>query len=121
MKIFYIIFTVLVAIAAMVFALQNSAPITVQLFAWQVSGSLSIILVATLAIGCLIGMLIMVPSVWKRSRVAAGLKKRIKHIEKEAAGAAAAVEAPKGETQGEIPAAAAGAALQEGDAAVKKG
>lgn len=117
MKIFYIIFTVLVAIAAMVFALQNSAPITVQLFAWQVSGSLSIVLVVTLAIGCLIGMLIMVPSVWKRGRLAAGLKKRIKHIEKQAA-----VAAPQGESRGEIPVQEAPAAsAQEDEAAVKKG
>lgn len=118
MKIFYIIFTVLVAIAAMVFALQNSTPITVQLFAWQVSGSLSILLVATLAIGCLIGMLIMVPSVWKRGRLAAGLKKRIKHIEKEAASAAAAVEAPRGEAPAPD---AEAATLSEADSAAKKG
>ena len=126
MKIVYIIFTVLVAFAAMVFALQNSAPITVQLFAWQVSGSLSIVLVVTLAIGCLIGMLIMVPSVWKRGRLAAGLKKRIRHFEKEAAGSAEAIAASKGEAQGEIQAPAAGAADEAGaapreGAAAKKG
>jgi uncharacterized integral membrane protein len=122
MKIVYIIVTVLVAFAAMVFALQNSAPITVQLFAWQVSGSLSILLVATLAIGCLIGMLIMVPSVWKRGRVAAGLKKRIKHIEKAAAGAAGTISAPQGEALGEIPAQdAPSAAAPADEAAAKKG
>ncbi|MCE1196760.1 LapA family protein [bacterium] len=118
MKVVYIVFTVLVAIAAMVFALQNSAPITVQLFAWRVSGSLSLLLVATLAIGCFLGMLIMVPSVWKRGRLAAGLKKRIRHFEKQAAGAAEAVAAPKDEPQAEIP---ADAARPEGEAAAKKG
>jgi hypothetical protein len=75
-------------------------------------------LVVTLAIGCLIGMLIMVPSVWKRGRLAAGLKKRIRHIEKEAAGAAKSVEATKSETSAPD---AEAAAQSEADKAAKKG
>ena len=62
-------------------------------------------------------MLLMVPSVWKRGRLAAGLKKRIKHIEKEATGAAGAIEASKGEVAAQD---APGAALSEADAAAKK-
>ena len=83
MKTFYIIIIVLVAVVAVIFALQNSVAITVTLFSWSISGSLSLFLIVTLAIGILLGILIMTPSIFKRHRAASGLKKQVAVLEKE--------------------------------------
>jgi putative membrane protein len=83
MKIIYIILVLLVAVVAVIFGLQNSAAITISLFSWSISGSLSLFLIVTLAIGFLLGVLLMTPSVLRRSRMAHGLKKQVSALEKE--------------------------------------
>ena len=83
MKIVYIIVILLVAIVAVVFALQNSAMITVTLFSASVSGSLSLFLIVTLAIGMILGMSLMVPAIFKRGRLCSGLKRQISALEKQ--------------------------------------
>lgn len=47
---------------AVVFALQNIADITVIFFGWQLSGSLSLILLLTMLAGILITLLIILPN-----------------------------------------------------------
>lgn len=97
MKVFYIIMVLLVAVVAVIFALQNSAAITISFFSWSISGSLSLFLIVTLAVGLLLGVLLMVPSVFRRSRVASGLKRQVSALEKEkskAGQASAEVAAP---------------------------
>ena len=83
MKTFNIILILVVAILAVVFALQNSTAVTVMLFGWSVSGPLSLFLIVTLAIGFLLGTLIMASSVFKRGRLASGLKRKIAALERE--------------------------------------
>ncbi|GEM_PF-1131320 len=83
MRVFYIVLVLLVAVVAVIFALQNSAAITISLFSWSISGSLSLFLIVTLAIGFLLGVLLMTPSVFRRSRMAHGLKKQVSALEKE--------------------------------------
>lgn len=51
-------FSLLLVAVAVVFALQNSGVSTVQFFAWQYEGSLSLILVATYLLGVLSGMFV---------------------------------------------------------------
>lgn len=83
MKIFYIVLVLLVAVVAVIFALQNSAAITISFFSWSVSGSLSLFLIVTLVIGFLLGTLIMASSVFKRGRLASGLKRKVAALERE--------------------------------------
>ena len=83
MRVFYIVLVLLVAVVAVIFALQNSAAITISLFSWSMSGSLSLFLIVTLSIGFLLGVLLMTPSVFRRSRMAHGLKKQVSALEKE--------------------------------------
>jgi len=83
MKIVYIIMVLLVAVVAVIFALQNSVVITVTLFSASVSGSLSLFLIVTLAIGLILGMLLMVPVMFKRGRISSGLKRQVSALEKE--------------------------------------
>ncbi len=52
----------LLGAAAVIFALQNIAVITVTFFAWQLTGSLALILSITLIVGILITLLLLLPN-----------------------------------------------------------
>lgn len=83
MRIVYLILVLAVAIVAVIFALQNSVEIAISFFSLSASGSLSLVLILTLTIGILIGVLILAPSVFKRSMQFSGLKRRMSRLEKE--------------------------------------
>jgi len=92
MAIVYLILALVIAVIAVIFALQNTATITIGFFAWQVTGSLSLVLLVTLAIGILIGLLFLAPSTVKRSFQVSGHRKRITSLEKELADHKATVQ-----------------------------
>ena len=81
----YLILALVIAIIAVIFALQNTATITIVFFVWKVTGSLSLVLLVTLAIGVLIGLLFLAPSTVKSSFQVSGHRKRITSLEKELA------------------------------------
>ena len=85
MRVFYIILVLLVAVVAVVFALQNTAAITVSFFTWSVSGSLSLLLIVTLALGFILAILMMAPSLFKRGWLTSGLKRKVASLEREKA------------------------------------
>ncbi|HOR48410.1 MAG TPA: LapA family protein [Rectinema sp.] len=82
MRVFYIVLLIAVAILAVIFAVQNSVPITVSFFAWSAQASMSIVLVLTFAAGILIGMLLLFPSIWKRMRELSAQKKKTNEAKK---------------------------------------
>lgn len=79
----YLIVALLIAVLAVVFALQNSMLVTISFFQWTVTGSLSLVLLATLAIGVLIGLLVLVPSLLKKTIKSSSQRKRIDALENE--------------------------------------
>jgi uncharacterized integral membrane protein len=79
----YLIVALVIAVIAVVFALQNTLTVTITFFVWTVTGSLSLVLLVTLAIGAVIGMLVLAPSAIKNSLAASGHRKRIGALEKE--------------------------------------
>ena len=79
----YLIVALVIAVIAVVFALQNSLTVTITFFVWKVTGSLSLVLLITLAIGAVIGMLVLAPSAIKNSLAVSGHRKRIGALEKE--------------------------------------
>ena len=80
----YLIFALIVAVIAVAFALQNTAPVTVAFLSWKVADApLSMVLLVTLAIGILIGLLFVAPSLIKHTFRASGSRKRIGALEKE--------------------------------------
>ena len=79
----YLIFALLIAVIAVIFALQNTATVTIAFFTWHITGSLSLVLLITLAIGVVIGLLVLAPSAIKNSFAASGHLKRIGSLEKE--------------------------------------
>jgi lipopolysaccharide assembly protein A len=85
MRILYVVIVLLVAIMAVMFAAQNSAPVAISFFSWSATGSLSLLLIITLSIGIVIGVLIMAPSVFRRSIQSSGLRRKLHRSEKEKA------------------------------------
>ena len=79
----YLIFALLIAVIAVIFALQNTITITVSFLAWKVTGSLSLVLLITLAIGALIGLLVLAPSTIKNTITVSSHRKRIGALEKD--------------------------------------
>jgi uncharacterized integral membrane protein len=81
----YLIVALVVAIVAVIFALYNPGPVMVSFFTWQITGSLSLVLLVTLAIGVVIGLLVIAPSLVKNTIQGSSQRKRITALEKETA------------------------------------
>jgi uncharacterized integral membrane protein len=79
----YLIFALAIAVVAVIFALQNTMVVTISFLAWKITGSLSLVLLVTLAIGVVIGLLVIAPSTIKNSIVASNHRKRADSLEKE--------------------------------------
>jgi uncharacterized integral membrane protein len=79
----YLIVALVIAVLAVVFALQNSILVTISFFSWTVTGSLSLVLLATLAIGVLIGLLVLAPSLLRKTFKSSSQRKRIDALENE--------------------------------------
>lgn len=70
-----IIAAIVIAFLAIAFALQNNIPVSVNLLVQQFQLSLALLLLSTLAIGVVIGLLVLLPTVIKRGwRIARTLK-----------------------------------------------
>ncbi len=57
-----LIFALLVAALAIVFALQNGIPTTITFMTWTFQGSLALILLIALGVGALISLLVFLPA-----------------------------------------------------------
>ena len=97
MAIVYLILALLVAILAVIFAVYNPGTVDISFFSWSMKEvSLSLVLLATLAIGVVIGWLFAAPSLVKNSFRASNQRKRIGTLEKELEGhKAKPTETPK--------------------------
>jgi len=83
MMIFSLILALLFAVVAVIFALGNTDVVTVSFLSWHVEGSLALILLVAVAVGILIGILLMTPGAIKRNLALSGQKKKIKTTEQE--------------------------------------
>lgn len=80
---FHIVLLLLTALLAVAFAMLNSAGTTVDLFVFEYTLPLSIVLIATLFIGVLIGMLVAAILSMRRHAEARALKRRLALAEEE--------------------------------------
>ncbi|HSB32427.1 MAG TPA: LapA family protein [Candidatus Sulfobium mesophilum] len=78
---FFIILALLIAIAIVLFSLQNSAIVTVSFLSFHYEGSLALILIVVFTLGLLVGLLISVPSLLRKSLDLREQKKRVKQLE----------------------------------------
>ncbi len=58
----FLFFALFISVLAVVFAVQNNAPVTVAFAAWNYSGSLALVLLVTLLVGALISFFFSLPS-----------------------------------------------------------
>jgi uncharacterized integral membrane protein len=82
MKIF-IFFALVIALIAVIFAIQNTTPITVNFFAWSIEGSLALILLVTLGVGILISALVSLPGAISGKWNTSSLHKKLTKAEHE--------------------------------------
>ena len=87
----------LIAILAVVFAVQNAIPITVTFFSWKFEGFLALVLLLTLALGVVMSLLVSRPAMIKRSWVISQQKKRIEDLERNLLGVMETSESPQQE------------------------
>lgn len=79
----YLILALLIAILAVVFAIQNVAVVSISFFAWHIQVSLAIALLVALGAGVLITILVSIPGKVKGSWNSASSKKRFASLEAE--------------------------------------
>ncbi|BAO29261.1 LapA family protein [Sulfuritalea hydrogenivorans] len=80
-----LIFGIVVAIGAVVFALQNLAPVTVTLAIWTFEGSLALVLLCALGLGALIAGLLSSPAVIRGQWTIGRQRSRIAELERQLA------------------------------------
>ena len=79
--VFALILALAFAIVAVIFALQNPAMVTVSLFGYPFEGSLALVILVAVAVGILIGVLVMTPGSIKSSLSNARNRKKIDSLE----------------------------------------
>jgi len=77
-----LILGIVFAIAAVLFAMQNIAPVTVTLGMWSFGGSLALVLLMALGMGALIAGLVTSPAVIRRQWESKRLKRRVEELER---------------------------------------
>ena len=82
MVIFTLILALVVAILAVIFALENPVIVTMSFFGREVEGSLALFILLGVVLGVVIGMLVMVPGSVKHSLELRNHRKRIGDLEK---------------------------------------
>jgi uncharacterized integral membrane protein len=79
--VFALILALAIAILAVFFALENTMIVTVSFFGYAVSGSLALFILAAVALGLLLGVLIMTPGRIKNSLSSRRNAKKINSLE----------------------------------------
>ena len=77
----FLILSLIVALLAIVFTLQNMAPVTVVFLIWTFKGSLALVLFLALAAGAMICVFASLPTLIKGKWTIAGQKKKLVQLE----------------------------------------
>lgn len=78
----FLVLALIIAIFAVLFALQNTAPITISIFMWEIPGSLALVLLVALALGVVIAFLAYLPSLIRNKMNLTRQRKKIATLEK---------------------------------------
>jgi uncharacterized integral membrane protein len=85
---FFLFLALILALALMLFTVQNPAVITVNFINWTFEGSLALILVLAFAAGMLAGIFSSLPAWWRKAKTSRAQKKRIHELERDLVDAA---------------------------------
>jgi uncharacterized integral membrane protein len=80
MQIFLVI-GLIIAILAVIFAVQNTTPVVLSFFIWKFGGSLALVVLVALAAGALVGILVSLPGSVKNSWKNKNQQKKITSLE----------------------------------------
>jgi len=80
-----LIFGIIFAIGAVLFALQNNVPVTVAFALWQFESTLAVVLLVALGLGALIAALVSTPSMLRGQWGSARLRRQVEGLEREKA------------------------------------
>ena len=80
MQIFLFI-SLFIAILAVIFALQNTAQVTISFLIWRFQGSLALVLLLSLSVGALISFLASLPTLLKSQWIIRGHKRKLTELE----------------------------------------
>lgn len=78
---YFLIVAVIIAILAVIFALQNTVPVTVSILFFEFQSSLALVLLLTLAIGILLGIIVLATRMFKMRRKISSHKKEVEELE----------------------------------------
>lgn len=79
----FIIAAIAIALGAIIFALQNPDPVTVDFLALQFENSLALVLLVTLAIGVLVGLLVCMPAIIRRNLKVSHQQRQLDKVQEE--------------------------------------
>lgn len=80
-----LVFGIIIAIGAVIFALQNNTPVVVTLALWSFEGSLALVLLGSLGLGVLIAGLLSSPAVIRGQWTMRRLRNRVAELERQLA------------------------------------
>jgi len=80
----FIVLALVIAIAIILFAMQNSAIVTISFLSFHYTGSLALIVAVLFTLGLLAGLLVSLPSLLKKHLDLREHKKKIKRLEENA-------------------------------------
>jgi uncharacterized integral membrane protein len=76
-----LILTIVVAIVAVLFSLQNTQVVHVTFFGYSYQGAIGVFLLVALAVGVMLGVLLMVPSLLRRDFALGRHRRRMEELE----------------------------------------
>jgi len=80
MLLFPIIVALIIAVLAVIFALQNTGIILITFLAWKFDGSLALVLLLAFILGVITSLLVLLPRIIKKSIIAFKQKKENKEL-----------------------------------------
>lgn len=80
---FFLFLALILALALVLFAVQNSIVISLKFVNWSFEGSLAFILSLTFVAGMIAGIFLLIPAWWRKTMQGRVQRKRIHELEKE--------------------------------------
>jgi lipopolysaccharide assembly protein A len=79
----YLLFALIIAIIAVIFAVQNMAAVTISFLFWNVKGSLALVLLVSLTAGVLLSSLVSIPGFISGKWTSSSQRKKLANLETE--------------------------------------
>jgi lipopolysaccharide assembly protein A len=77
----FLVIALIIAVIAVIFAVQNITPVVVAFFIWKFGGSLALVLLLAVVTGVLISMFASLPTFIRSKWAASNQKRKIKELE----------------------------------------